>query len=199
MMHKFLSIIFLSFISLLIASCSNVKSDYPVVEISTPSGKIYVEIYEDRAPKTSAAFLKNVDDKLYENSSFYRILNRENQPSDASKSELIQGGIWEKNADKAQSLQGIPHESTDITGILHKRGTISLARQDTGTATTEFFILLEDDEGYDYGGEANPDKQGYAAFGRVVKGMDVVNQIYNHPTSGQRFQKSIPIYKIERD
>lgn len=198
-MHKFLNVAFLLLITLLIASCSNIKSDYPVVEISTPSGKIYVEIYNDKAPKTGNAFLKNVDDKLYENSSFYRILNRENQPSDASKSELIQGGIWEKHSAKAQSLQGIPHESTNITGILHKRGTVSLARQDTGTATTEFFILLEDDEGYDYGGNANPDKQGYAAFGRVVKGMDVVNKIYNQPTTNQRFQKSIPIYSIKRD
>lgn len=200
-MKKQLGIYKISFfvvITVLLA-CDGSKSGNPVIEIKTSLGSVYVELYPEKAPQTCAAFLRYVDEGIFENSSFYRVLNKENQPSDASKSELIQGGIWESNSAKAQSLIGIPHEGTNITGILHKRGTISLARQDTGTATSEFFILVDDDAGYDYGGDANPDKQGYAAFGKVIKGMNVVNKIYNQPTNGQRFQRGVPIYKIGRD
>ncbi len=193
-MNKYLYLFFL----LAIVSCKNNRTGNPVIEIQTSVGDILVELYPDKAPKTCAAFLSYVDDKLYDNASFYRVLNRENQSSDAFKSELIQGGIWEKNSDKAQTLQ-IQHESTNLTNILHERGTISLARQDTGTAGSEFFILLKDDATYDYGGEANPDKQGYAAFGKVIEGMDIVYKIYDRPVSGQRFQRSVPIYKIKRD
>lgn len=197
--NKSVSIIAGIIFILLFFSCEDNKSHNPIVKIKTSLGTIYIELYPEKAPKTCAAFLSYVNDNLFENSSFYRILNKENQPSDASKSELIQGGIWESSSSKAQSLQGIAHEGTNVTGILHKRGTISLARQDTGTATSEFFILVDDDAEYDFGGDANPDKQGYAAFGQVIKGMDVVNKIYNQPVNGQRFQKSIPIYKIARD
>lgn len=181
----------------ILLSCANKKSN-PVVKINTSVGNIFIELYAQKAPKTTALFLKNVDEKLYDNGSFYRVLNVDNQPSDAAKSELIQGGIWLSNTQKAQSMK-IPHESNNITNILHTRGTVSLARQDTGNAGSEFFILLKDDSTYDYGGSANNDKQGYAAFGKVIRGMDVVYKIYNQPTSGQRLQRSIPIYKMRID
>ncbi|MFX5602909.1 peptidylprolyl isomerase, partial [Acinetobacter baumannii] len=81
-----------------------------------------------------------IDSEFYTKASFYRVLNDDNQPSNAPKSALIQGGIWKSNRAKAIHIQGIPHESTRLTGIKHRKGVISLARTKPGTASTEFFI-----------------------------------------------------------
>jgi peptidyl-prolyl cis-trans isomerase A (cyclophilin A) len=183
---------------LVIISCSSNKYKNPHIEIQTRLGDIEVELYPDKAPKSVAAFLSYVDSGFYKNSSFYRILNDENQPSNAPKSELIQGGIWKTNYKKSSTLPGIPHETTQQTGILHKDGVISLARQEPGTATTEFFICVGDQPGFDFGGENNADKQGYAAFGKVVKGMDIVRQIYRRPEEDQAFTPPVDIYNIVR-
>ena len=135
---------------------------------------------------------------LYKNSSFYRVLKEENQPSSSFKSELIQGGIWQSNNKKAISLHGIPHETTKQSGILHTNGTISMARTTPGTASTEFFICVGDQPAYDYGNNANADKLGYAAFGRVVKGMDIVKMIHQQPENGETFSPQIKINNIVR-
>jgi peptidyl-prolyl cis-trans isomerase A (cyclophilin A) len=81
---------------------------------------------------------------------------------------------------------------------LHKNGVISLARLAPGTANSEFFICVGDQPGFDYGGANNPDGQGYAAFGKVVKGMDIVRSIYNAPEYDQELDPFVPIYNIER-
>jgi len=184
--------------ALLITSCTNKKYKNPHVEIQTRLGDIELELYPDKAPKSVAAFLSYVDSGFYKNASFYRVLNDENQPSNAPKSELIQGGIWKTNYKKSSALPGIPHETTQQTGILHKDGTISLARQEPGSATTEFFICIGGQPGFDFGGENNADKQGYAAFGKVVKGMDVVRKIYRAPEDDQAFDPLVDIYNIVR-
>jgi peptidyl-prolyl cis-trans isomerase A (cyclophilin A) len=137
--------------------------DAPRVIIQTQGGDIEVELYPKKAPRTVAAFLSYVDSGLYKNGNFYRILNEENQATGTDPSELIQGGIWRTNHAKAVSLPGVPHETTQQTHILHTDGVISLARQAPGTATTEFFICVGDQPGFDYGGQNNPDGQGYAA------------------------------------
>ncbi len=124
----------------------------PHVAIQTALGDIEIELYPGQAPKSVAAFLSYVDSGLYKNSSFYRVLNDDNQPSNAPKSELIQGGIWKTNYKKSASLPGIPHETTQQTHLLHTNGVISLARQAPGTAGTEFFICIGDQPGVDYGG-----------------------------------------------
>ena len=100
---------------------------------------------------------------------------------------------------RRRSLPGVPHETTQQTHILHTDGVISLARQAPGTATTEFFICVGDQPGFDYGGENNPDGQGYAAFGKVVKGMDVVRAIYGMPEEDQSFTPPVAIRNIVRE
>jgi len=182
----------------LLVSCGENESRQPHVRIRTAAGDIEVELYPGQAPKTVAAFLSYVDSGFYHNGSFYRVLNDDNQSSEASKSELIQGGIWRSNQKKAASLPGIPHENTQQTHILHKDGVISLARTTPGTATTEFFICVGDQPGFDFGGDNNPDGQGYAAFGKVVKGMDIVRNIYARPENNQSFDPPVPIYDIVR-
>ncbi len=179
-------------------TCTSIKYSHPHVIIETDAGDIEAEIYTDKAPKTATAFLHNVDEGLYKHGSFYRILNDENQPSDAAKSELIQGGIWKTNYQKSIATPGIPHETTKQTGILHLNGTLSMARLAPGTANTEFFICIGDQPGFDWNGENNPDRQGYAAFGKVVKGMNVVNTIYNRPENDQSFIPPVVIITIKR-
>ncbi len=185
-------------ILVLLAACANKKHDNFNVKIETQYGDIIVELYPEKAPKSVAAFLSYVDAGLYKNSSFYRVLKEENQPSSAFKSQLIQGGIWQSNNKKAVTLKGIPHETTQQSGILHTNGTISLARTAPGTASSEFFICVGDQPTYDYGNNANPDKLGYAAFGRVIKGMDVVQKIHSQPEDGENFNPPVLIADIKR-
>jgi peptidyl-prolyl cis-trans isomerase A (cyclophilin A) len=182
----------------ILAGCSTGKQKNPHIEIRTKPGNIEVELYPDKAPQTVRTILSYIDSGLYKDASFYRVLNMDNQPSDAPKAELIQGGLWNKKGARRDLLSGIPHESTRQTGILHTNGVISLARQEPGTANTEFFICIGDQPGFDYGGENNPDGQGYAAFGKVVKGIDIVRKIYDMPEEDQYFDPIIPIYNIIR-
>lgn len=176
-------------------SCGPKSND--LVIIKTTAGDIEVQLYPEKAPKTVAAFLSFVDSGFYKNSSFYRVLSRDNQPMGSSAAELIQGGIY-KTRQNRDYLPGIPHEPTSKTGLSHLRGTVSLARLKPGSATTEFFICIDDSPGFDEGGNSNPDKQGYAAFGRVLKGMDVVMRIYNRPEKDQEFTPPIAIINITR-
>src|SRR5437899_12115137 len=95
--------------------CHSPKTATPHIRIRTAAGDIEVELYPGQAPKTVAAFESYIDSGFYSNSSFYRVLNDDNQSSDAAKSELIQGGIWRSNYKKASTLPGIPHETTQHT------------------------------------------------------------------------------------
>jgi peptidyl-prolyl cis-trans isomerase A (cyclophilin A) len=178
--------------------CCRNKYANPHIEIETKLGGIEVELYAEKAPKTVAAFLSYIDSGYYKNASFYRVLNLDNQPSDAYKAELIQGGIYRSRNKPKVAIAGIPHETTQQTGILHKDGVISLARIEPGTGTTEFFICIGDQPGFDYGGLNNPDKQGYAAFGKVVKGMEIVRTIYNRPEDDGYFNPPVYIFDIRR-
>lgn len=187
------------FVLMFMLTACGTKYKNPHIEIQTEFGDIEIELYPDRAPKTVAAFLSYIDSGYFKRSSFYRVLNDENQPSNAPKTELIQGGIWKTNNKLTSQLKGIPHETTQQTRILHKNGVISLARLAPGTATTEFFICVGDQPGLDYGGENMEDHQGYAAFGKVVKGMDVVRKIYSKNEDGQYFSPPVGIFDIVRE
>ena len=143
---------------LCLSGCRTTTYQNPHIQIETQFGDIELELFPKKAPKTEAAFLSYIDSGFYERSSFYRVLNITNQPSDTLKTELIQGGIWQSSNKKARGLPGIPHESTRQTGVLHKMGTISLARNEPGTATTEFFICIGNEPGLDFNGENATDK-----------------------------------------
>lgn len=190
--------LFLLLLIALLPACHSSNPDKPHVLIRTPAGDIEVELYLRQAPKTAGAFLSYVDSGFYKNSSFYRVLNEDNQVTGSPISQLIQGGIWKTNHSKAVGLPGVSHETTRETHILHTNGVISLAREKPGTGTSEFFICVGDQPGFDFGGENNPDGQGYAAFGKVVNGMDVVRTLYARPENNQSFSPPIAIYNIIR-
>ena len=181
-------------------SCSqHVKYDKPTIDIQTYYGDIIVELYPERAPKTVAAFLSYVDSGFYRNTSFYRVLKKEDQPSNVAKTQLIQGGLWQTNIKRQQTIPGIPLETTEQTGLLHKEGVISLARnEEPNSGNTEFFICLDDQPDYDYGGDASPDGKGYVTFGKVIKGMEFVKQIQKQPDFETNLMPPIKIINIIR-
>ena len=188
-------------IALAISGCNQTKTKYskPTIDIETYYGDIIVELYPDKAPKTVAAFLSYVDSGYYKSTSFYRVLKKEDQAMNVGKSELIQGGLWQTRFKLQQTIPGIPLETTEQTGILHEYGVISLARnEDPNSGNTEFFICLDDEPDYDYGGDASPDKKGYVTFGKVIEGMQYVRQIHSQPDTNTTFVPPIKILNIKR-
>lgn len=184
--------------SIMLLACS--KNKQPQVVISTEMGDITIEIFTNKAPITSANFLAYVDSNRYGNLSyFYRVVRLDNQPNKPIKIEVIQGGFKDDSIIEKHQYTPIKHETTRETGILHKDGVISMARGPVGTASSEFFICIGDQPELDYGGKRNPDEQGFAAFGKVVKGMEIVRQIQQLKDSDQYLLKPIRILSIKRN
>lgn len=179
-------------------ACKTPKTGNPHVEISTTFGDVEIELFSKQAPVSVAAFLSYIDSGYYDRASFYRVLREEDQPSYAFKSEIIQGGIWKANNKLLSKIPPIKHETTAQSGLSHKNGTVSFARQEPGTANTEFFICIGDQLGYDFGGDNNPDGQGYAAFGRVVRGMNVVKRMFEAPERDGQLTPQIFITDIRK-
>ena len=154
------------------------------VLVQTELGDIVVEVDQAKAPNTAANFLKYVDAGHYNGGTWHRTVKMDNQPESTVKIEVIQAGV---NPDMAKSgFPPIALERTSVTGLLHKDGVISMARGMPDSATSGWFICINDQPSLDFGGARNPDGQGFAAFGRVVKGMDVVRKIQMAPSSADR-------------
>lgn len=167
----------------------------PRVVIGTSLGNIEVEVDTIRAPITSANFLRYVDLGFYRFGRFHRTVRPDNQPKDKIKIAVVQAGL---DSLRVKDFPAIPLERTRTTGLSHKDGTISMARDGPNTATSDFFICIGDQPSLDFGGKRNPDGQGFAAFGRVVLGMDVVRRIQASPARGQTLDPPIPIDSIVR-
>ncbi len=192
-MNKLLILAF----AILLASCTLNRN--PRVVITTELGNIEAEIYLDKAPVTATNFLKYVDAGKYNNlACFYRVVRPDNQPDKKIKIEVIQGGFYEDSLVEKYQFPPIRHETTKETGILHKDGILSMARNAPGTASSEFVICVGDQPELDFGGKRNPDKQGFAAFGKVTKGMDVVREIQKLKDKEQYLEKPVKIIGISR-
>jgi peptidyl-prolyl cis-trans isomerase A (cyclophilin A) len=168
------------------------------VQLVTDLGVITLEVYEEDAPITAGNFLRYVDEDRYEGAYFYRVVTMQNQPDNDVLIEVIQGGLGNDEA-HPNRLPPIRLETTEETGILHKDGVISMARNAPGTADAEIFICIGGQPELDFGGKRNPDGQGFAAFGKVIKGMDVVRQIQQQPEEGQILLERVRILSIVRD
>ena len=154
------------------------------VRVQTELGDIIIEVDATKAPITSANFLKYMDAGHYDGGVFHRTVKMDNQPESTIKIEVIQAGV---NPDKAKEGFGpITLERTSLTGILHKDGIVSMARGAPDSASSGWFICINDQPSLDFGGMRNPDGQGFGAFGRVVSGMDVVRKIQAAPSSADR-------------
>lgn len=182
-------------LTFLMVSCT--RETVIPISMETELGSIQMELYPDRAPITVSNFLRYVDENRYEDFHFYRVVHMENQPDNDVKIEVIQGGLW---FDKhPMELPTIIHETTDKTGIRHLNGILSMARLEPGTASSEIFICINDQPELDFGGKRNPDSQGFAAFGKVISGMDVVRKIQLLPETNQMLDKGVKVNSIQRN
>jgi peptidyl-prolyl cis-trans isomerase A (cyclophilin A) len=145
----------------------------PFVKLHTPQGDIVVELYADKAPVTVRNFLHYVDTRRFDGASFFRASTPKGDT--AKDYGILEGGI--QNA-PAKLFPPIAHESTARTGLSNTDGTISMARNAPGTAQANFTICVGDQTYLD----ATPKDPGYAAFGKVVEGMDVVRALLKAPT-----------------
>ena len=174
------------------------KPPLPRVLMHSSRGDILVELEAQRAPITVRNFLRYVDQKRLDGRDFYRAV----KIGDDGKYGLVQGGL---RGNPKRVLKPIAHESPRTTGLSHLDGAISMARTDPGTATADFFFVVGDLTALD--GQASGDEVGYAVFGRVVEGMDVVRDILDQPRSpdasegvmkGQMLAKPIKIIAVKR-
>jgi len=150
------------------------------VVIDTALGPIGVALESARAPISTGDFLKYVDRGLYSGGAFYRTVRADDDPKPI-KIEVVQGGL----TDESKFLAPISHESTNRTGLRHRNGTISIARDGVGTGTAgAFFICIGDQPELDFGGKRNPDGQGFAAFGHVTSGMELIREMGALKTQG---------------
>lgn len=187
-------------VSLLARPARAVVQDVSVV-VETAIGTIDLALECGRAPISSGDFLKYVDRRLFDGGAFYRTVRPDDDPGPV-KIDVIQGGV----TDEKKRLPPVIHEPTSRTGLRHRDGTVSLARRSPGTGSAAaFFICVGDQPELDFGGKRNPDGQGFAAFGRVVRGMDVVRTIWKLKTGGplgsslaQTIAHPVPILRVRR-
>ena len=166
------------------------------VVIDTEHGELEVAIDQDHAPGTSANFLRYLDAGHYDGGQFHRTVTMQNQPNNDVKIEVIQASV---NAAKREAgFDAIPLERTTTTGVEHKDGAISMARGAPDSATPSFFFCIGDQPELDFGGKRNPDGQGFAAFGMIVRGMDVVKKIQMSSYEEQRLEPPVGIRSIRR-
>src|SRR5215211_4314528 len=166
------------------------------VVIETPVGEITVALDGAAAPGTVANFLLYVDAGSYDGGVFHRTVTMENQPNDTIRIEVIQGGTSPEYPREGGTP--IALERTSVTGLRHVDGAISMARSAPDSAVSDFFICINDQPELDFGGQRNPDGQGFAAFGHVVAGMDIVRTIQRQPAEGQTLTPPIPITRARR-
>src|SRR6478672_10353279 len=185
-------------VAIAIATIGTAAAQSPVrVLVQTELGDIVLEIDTDHAPRTAANFLRYLDAGHYDGGTFHRTVKMDNQPDSPVKIEVIQAGV---NAERAKDgFPPIAIERTSVTGLRHTDGVISMARGQPDSATSGWFICINDQPSLDFGGARNPDGQGFAAFGRVVQGMDVVRKIQRAAnTDAQRLTPPITIVKAAR-
>lgn len=177
--------------------------DLVKVTMVTELGTIELELDHKHAPLTTENFVRYVDSRRFDGAVFYRVMRLKwgEQPNG-----LVQAGL---QGNPLKVLPPVAHEPTSQTGLLHKAGAISMARNAPGTARADFSILLSDLEGLDADPKsADPDRQaGFAVFGHVTSGMDVARKIYDVPLSetkgqgvmrGQMIDKPVKILTVRR-
>jgi peptidyl-prolyl cis-trans isomerase A (cyclophilin A) len=167
----------------------------PRLVIQTALGDIEVEIDTVHAPITAANFLRYVDLGFYQFGRFHRTVRADNQADSKIKIAVVQAGL---DSLRVKDFPPIKLERTSVTKLRHEDGAISMARDGPDTATSDFFICVGDQPALDFGGKRNPDGQGFAVFGRVLLGMDVVQRIHAAPAKGQTLEPAVRILNIVR-
>lgn len=166
------------------------------VSIETELGTLEAELDVARAPTTARNFLSYVDAGRYDDGRFHRTVGPDNQPDNKVKIEVVQASVAERFTE--QDFPAIPLERTSKTRLSHLDGTLSMAREEPDSATSDFFVCLGPQPELDFGGRRNPDGQGFAAFGRVTQGLEVLRKIHGAPSEGQTLTPPVRILRIRR-
>jgi peptidyl-prolyl cis-trans isomerase A (cyclophilin A) len=186
---------FVLFLAIAIGAAAQAPSPARL-RITMDLGVIDVEIDSAHAPATAANFLKYVDGGFFDGGQFHRSARLETQADRPVKIEVVQASINRERSKEA--FPPIALERTSVTGLKHTDGALSMARSGPDSATSSFFICVNDQPSLDFGGARNADGQGFAAFGRVVSGMDVVRKIHQAPAKGETLEPPVKILKVER-
>ena len=185
-----------------VLGCAPEKTGGVRVLMATSAGEIELLVYPEQAPVTVANFLRLADGAHLDGATFYRTVTPDNDNGSPVIS-VIQGGI----GDAESPFPPVAHETTAQTGLRHLDGSISMARGAVGTTTTEFFICIGAQPALDFGGKRNDDGQGFAVFGKVVSGMEVVRTIHAAPVDaptefeyfrGQLLEEPVVIESVRR-
>jgi len=157
-----------------------------LVKMSTSEGDIYLKLYDDKTPNTVANFVQYVNDDFYDGTIFHRVIS----------SFMIQGGGFTENLTRKETRAPIANEAS--AELKNLRGTIAIARlPEPHSATAQFFINLQDNAALNFTGEQNSNTWGYAVFGEVVKGMDVVDEIRFKSTGAKPpFRQDVPLENV---
>ncbi len=171
-------------VSLMLSACAATAGDgdKPRVVLDTDAGRMVLELELARAPLTVCNFLSYVTDGDYDGGTFFRTVVSETN-ANPNPIDVIQAAT-PRGADDALRPP-IPLERTHDTGLSHDAGTVSMARDGPDTATSSFFIVTRNTPALDFGGGRNPDGQGFAAFGRLVEGLDVARRIQMSPADAE--------------
>ncbi len=178
-------------LTMLVGVTALAQGGNPHVILRTQLGEIEVELDVAHAPITVENFLRYVRGWFYDGGEFHRAVTMQNQPDNAVKIEVVQAGI--NPARRKDGFPPIVLERTSKTGLRHLDGTLSMARWGPDTGTSDFSICIGDQPSMDFGGKRNPDGQGFAAFGHVVRGMDVAHKIQAQPVEGQKLTPPVRI------
>ena len=189
----------LATVGLVLAGIRVAHAAPPVLtRVETALGDFVIAVDPQVAPITVANYLAYVDARFLDNGAVYRLVNLANQsPDTRHKIEVVQWGMNLPD-DKPAPFAPIAHETTRDTGLRHRDGTVSMARNAPGTATAEYFICIGDQPELDFGGGRNPDGQGFAAFGQVVQGRDVVAALHRRAGAGQFLKDPIAVRSVRR-
>lgn len=162
-----------------------IKMKHPTVTMKTNKGDIQIELYEDKAPITVKNFLRYVDEKLYDQTIFHRVIN----------GFMIQGGGFTSEMKQKPSHNPIQNEAGN--GLLNQKGTIAMARtSDVNSATSQFFINVADNDFLNYR-NATSSGFGYCVFGKVIAGMDIIDQIKKVKTTTANGHQDVPVESVE--
>ena len=160
----------------------------------TSLGQFVIELNHEAAPITSAYFLAHAESRAFDGASFFRIVAEDNASLRATVPiEVIQGGLREADP---QNIAPIRHEPTRETGLRHKQWTVSAARFDPGRTYGSFFICMRDEPALDHGGARHPDGLGFAAFGQVSEGREVVTGLFQRREKDEMLSRPIPIIRV---
>lgn len=166
------------------------------MRLVTDLGEIDLEVELGRAPATAANFLRYVDAGRYDGGRFHRTVRPDTEVRRDVPIEVVQAGVAPGR--EGEDLPPVALEPTRATGLRHADGAVSMARDTPDSATSDFFICLGEQPALDFGGARNPDGQGFAVFGRVVRGLDVVRRIQQAPARGQVLAPPVAILSARR-